>query len=67
MLTTIREGLTRANKNQEGGISAEFVAVLIIVAALIAAIWGSGIVERVQGCATTAQGNLFSNEADVSC
>ncbi|MFA9431664.1 hypothetical protein [Egicoccus sp. AB-alg2] len=67
MLTTIREGLTRTRDDQVGGISAEFVAVLIIVAALIAAIWGSGITDRVDECASTASQNLFSESADVSC
>lgn len=67
MMTTIREAFTRSHDDEVGGISAEFVAVLIIVAALIAAIWGSGITDRVDECATTASENLFSESADVSC
>ena len=68
MLTTIREGLTRTRQDQEGGISAEFVAVLIIVAALIAAIWGSNIVGRVGDCTTHAQDSLFSSESvELDC
>lgn len=67
MMTTIREAFTRSDRDEVGGISAEFVAVLIIVAALIAAIWGSGITEKVEGCASTASNNLFQQSASVDC
>jgi hypothetical protein len=67
MLTTIREALQRSNRDEVGGISAEFVAVLIIVAALIAAIWSANIDEKVSDCANTAKDNLFSKEASVDC
>jgi hypothetical protein len=67
MLTTIREGLSRSRRDEVGGISAEFVAVLIIVAALIAAIWSAGIQERVDECAGKAKERLFQKSAEVGC
>jgi hypothetical protein len=67
MLTTIREALQRSDRDEVGGISAEFVAVLIIVAALIAAIWSANIDGKVKDCANTAKNNLFSKSASVDC
>jgi hypothetical protein len=67
MLTTIREALQRSDRDEVGGISAEFVAVLIIVAALIAAIWSANIDEKVSECADAAAENLFTKDASVDC
>ncbi|MBS3939350.1 MAG: hypothetical protein KG028_00140 [Actinobacteria bacterium] len=67
MMTAIRERMTLSNRDEVGGISAEFVAVLIIVAALIAAIWNSGIDQKVSDCATKAEQRLFTKSANVDC
>jgi Flp pilus assembly pilin Flp len=65
MMTKLRDVLRRSRRDQEGGISAEYIAVIVIVAAVIAAVWRIGIDTRVQNCGTEAVGELFDRGATV--
>jgi Flp pilus assembly pilin Flp len=61
MMTKLRDVLRRSRRDQEGGISAEYIAVIVIVAAVIAAVWGINIQGKVDQCGTNAVGKLFQN------
>lgn len=66
MMTKIRNFVQRRNRDQEGGVSAEYVAVIVIVAAVIAAVWAIGIDDRVENCGTGAVNSLFTTDAPRS-
>lgn len=59
MITKLRDILRHGRRDQEGGVSAEYVAVIVIVAAVIAAVWGIGIQGKVGTCGTNAVESLF--------
>jgi Flp pilus assembly pilin Flp len=60
MITKLRDILLRGRRDQEGGISAEYIAVIVIVAAVIAAVWGIGIQGKVDQCGKEAVTKLFA-------
>lgn len=65
MITKLNEILRYGRRNQEGGVSAEYIAVIVIVAAVIAAVWKIGIDERVETCGDAAVTELFDEGATV--
>lgn len=70
MITKLNEILRFGRRNQEGGVSAEYIAVIVIVAAVIAAVWGINIQGKVDECGKDAVENLFSGgdtPEDLGC
>jgi Flp pilus assembly pilin Flp len=65
MITKLRDMLRHGRRDQEGGISAEYIAVIVIVAAVIAAVWSIGIDSKVANCGDKVVENLFTKEASM--
>ncbi len=63
MITKLREMIQRGRRDQEGGVSAEYIAVIVIVAAVIAAVWAIGIDKKVENCGKEAVTELFQKDA----
>jgi Flp pilus assembly pilin Flp len=60
VITELRDVLQRGRRDQEGGVSAEYIAVIVIVAAVIAAVWGINIQGKVDECGSAAVEGLFA-------
>lgn len=59
---------SRLRGGQEGAISAEYVAILLVVAGIVAVIIGLNLDEKVGDCGDAAQEAMFSDDgADPSC
>lgn len=58
----------RLRGNQEGAISAEYVAILLVVAGIVAVIIGLNLDDKVEDCGQAAQDAMFADDgADPSC
>jgi hypothetical protein len=65
-MNSIKKALHRHRDDEVGGVSAEFIAVMVIVAALIAALWAADFHGKSSTCATDASNRLFTaNEMDA--
>lgn len=62
MFTKLHDILRHGRRDEEGGISAEYIAVIVIVAAVIAAVWAINIQGTVGKCGDDAVRSLFSGE-----
>lgn len=62
-----RNLLKRAGESQVGAISAEYVAILLVIAGIVAVVIGLGIDERVDECGTAAVDGMFSEGDEPEC
>lgn len=59
MSIKLHDWLQRFHRDHEGGLSAEYVAVLIVIGAIVAALWQAGIQDKVDDCGKKAADAVF--------
>lgn len=68
MSIKLHDWLQRFHRDHEGGLSAEYVAVLIVIGAIVAALWAANIQGEVEDCGNKAVKEVFDTEsADNPC
>lgn len=64
MSIKLHDWLHRLHQDSEGGLSAEYVAVLIVIGAIVAALWKADIQKEVKDCGGKAVKSVFDTESD---
>lgn len=59
MSIKLHDWLHRFHRDHEGGLSAEYVAVLIVIGAIVAALWQAGIQDKVDDCGKKSADAIF--------
>jgi Flp pilus assembly pilin Flp len=63
MITKLNEILRRYGRDQEGALSAEYVAVIIVIGLVVAALMAARIDEKVETCGGNAVDAVFDVES----
>lgn len=63
MAIKLQDWLHRLHGDDEGGLSAEYVAVLIVIGAIVAALWAADIQGKVEECGDAATQAVFDTES----
>lgn len=64
MSTRFHDWLHRLHRDDEGGLSAEYVAVLIVIGAVIAALWAADIQGEVTECGEETVKQVFNTDTN---
>lgn len=62
MSIKLHDWLQRFHRDHEGGLSAEYVAVLIVIGAIVAALWAADIQGEVEECGEKTVKEVFNTE-----
>jgi Flp pilus assembly pilin Flp len=64
MITKLHESLRRHQRDQEGALSAEYVAVIIVIGLVVAALMLANIDGKVKDCGEQAVDAVFDVKSD---
>lgn len=67
MSIKLHDWLQRFHRDHEGGLSAEYVAVLIVIGAIVAALWNANIGDKVETCGSDAADAVFNMNEENPC